>query len=346
MAAEGGLSIWIMNQVLPVLIAVLSAGGLVVTACSGRPTTNGGYATDGGETDAALDTSTGVQPDSSLTTDGGPVVDAPEEPPPPTTNVRLANWSPDAPSAGYDFCLAPHMTTSFAGPQLGLITGDAGTIPFAFPAVTTYFPLPPGRFDLEIVAFGAPDCSSPIGARVTNLPELAANGFYTIAFVGDTAVTGSDAALTAVGFQDDAPPNDGSVSVRFLNAAPSLSGATTVDFGTGAQSAGTFSPLETSVAFGALATRSGSDAGTVDPLGYVQQPPYSGNTELSAHLTTGANNVDTATASGQVIAGNSAVTVALVNGKTGGTPPGFLVCQGDSTTNSASLFSSCTTVSF
>jgi hypothetical protein len=45
-------------------------------------------------------------------------------------------------------------------------------------------------------------------------------------------------------------------------------------------------------------------------------------------------------------AGNSAVTIALVNGKTGGTPPSFVVCQGDSTTNSASLFSSCTTVSF
>jgi hypothetical protein len=333
-----------MNKVFPIMLAVLSAGGLATAACSVRSTPSNGFGTDGGETDSSLNPDSSVERDSSVTTDAG-TVDAPEEPPAPTTNLRLANWSPDAPVAGFDFCLAPHMTTSFAGPQLGLITGDAGTIPLAFPTVTTYFPFPPGQFDLEIVAFGAPDCSSPIGAHITNLPDLAANGFYTIAFIGDTTVAGSDPGLTAIGFQDDAPPVDGNVNVRFLNAAPRLGGATTVDFGTGAQSAGTFSPLETGVAFGALPTMAGAEAGAVDGNGYVSQPPYtSGNTELSAHPTNGPSNVDTATASSQTIAGNSSVTLVLVGGKTGGTPPSFLVCQGDSTINSASLLSSCTQV--
>jgi hypothetical protein len=53
---------------------------------------------------------------------------------------------------------------------------------------------------------------------------------------------------------------------------------------------------------------------------------------------------DTATASGQMIAANTSATIVLVNGKTGGTAPSFLVCQGDSTQSGTSDLSNCTAV--
>jgi hypothetical protein len=69
-----------------------------------------------------------------------------------------------------------------------------------------------------------------------------------------------------------------------------------------------------------------------------------GPIEFSTHTSQGGTT-DTATASNQSLAANSAVTLALVNGKNGGTPAQFLVCTGDSTAPStSSLTSTCTVV--
>jgi hypothetical protein len=247
--------------------------------------------------------------------------------------------------AGYDVCVATHGTTTFTGPILGMIGGDAGTVPFQFPAVTTYIAsIDPGQYDIEIVASGASDCTTPVGSAITNLPTLAANDFYTYAIVGDTTAAGSDATLTVVGFQDDAAPTNGSANVRFLNVAPSLSGSTTVDFGQGSFAVTPFNPLETAVGFGVVPTENAndSDAGTVDSAGYLQLPAITSDTQFSARLTTGAT-ADIATASSQTLPANTSNTLVLINGKQGNAAT-FLVCTGDATTSSTSLLSSCTQV--
>lgn len=328
-----------MTKLLPIIVAVVAAGGLAASACTVNSTTNNNGGEDGG-TDSATGEDTGTGTDTGVETDTGTVADAGMEAAAPVTNIRLANLSPDAPSAGYDFCLAPHGTTTWSGPQLAQIVGDAGTLSLAFPNVTTYFELDPGQYDLEIVQAGAADCTAPVGSAVTTLPSLAANGYYTFAFVGDTTVPGgsSDPAITAIGFADDPAPASG-INIRFFNTAPQFNGAITMDFGTGALSASSFVPLETGVAFATVPTASNSDAGTVDSNGYLSTAAFTSNTEFSAHTTSGGTN-DTATISSQMIASGSA-TIFLINGKTGGAAPSFLVCQGDTTSSTTSLLSNC-----
>jgi hypothetical protein len=334
-----------MNKLLPIIVAVVSAGGLAATACTVNSTTNNN-GDDGGGADSATTGDDGGNTDTGTETDSGTITtEAAAEAAAPVTNVRLANWSPDGPAAGYDFCVAPHGTTTWSGPQLAQVIGDAGTLSLAFPNVTTYFEIDPGQYDIEIVQAAAADCTAPVGAAITNLPSMAQNNFYTIAFVGDSASPppGTDPALTAIGFQDDPAPTGGTVNVRFLNAAPGLNGTTTVDFGTGALGASTFAPLETSVAFGQLASSATSDAGAVDTNGYVSEPAFTSATEFSAHTTTGGNS-DTATASGVMIPASSSATLVLINGKTGAAAASFLVCQSDTVESTTGLLSACTQV--
>lgn len=223
-----------MTKLLPIIVAVVAAGGLAASGCTVNATVNGGDGGPGSDSstsgdDTGTNTDTGVETDTG--TDGGTEASTPQ------ANIRLANWSPDSPTAGYDFCVSPHGANTWSGPQLA-----QAMVSLAFPTVTTYFQLDAGQYDVEIIAAGQTDCTSDAAAPViSNLAALAADSFYTLAFVGDTDVAGSDATLTAVLYGDDAARTDGNVNVRFLNAAPSLTGSTTVDFGTGAQSASTFS---------------------------------------------------------------------------------------------------------
>jgi hypothetical protein len=261
--------------------------------------------------------------------------------------LRIANWSPDSPVTGLDFCLAPHGTSSWAGPQL------AGTsTPLTFPVVTSYVFVDPGKYDLAIVAAGATDCSSPLVPPVTNLPVLTPNNAFTIALVGDTTVAGSDRSLTAWGFEDDTAPGGLSepgpvqgpptnANVRFLDAAPGLD-TTTIDFGTGTLAARDETTLETSVAFGALPTKAGTSTAQIDGNGYVSVNPI-GAAVLSAHVTGTAT--DLATASNQALPSGATVTAVLINGKTGGLPPSFLVCTGDGSDDGTNALSSCVQVS-
>ncbi len=330
-----------MNKLLPIIVAVVSAGGFAATGCTINNTSSGdaGPGEDGSiGDDGGVNTDTGLGADTSTGDDGGDGAAA------PSTNVRLADWSPDAPAAGYDFCVSPHGTNPpvWSGPQLATVQ-----VSLAFPTVTTYFGLDVGQYDLEIVAAGATDCTTPVAgtATITNLPSLAQDMFYTIAFVGDSMQGGTDPTLTAVGFQDDGVPTTATnANVRFYNAAPSLNGTTTVDFGTGALGASSFSGLETAVAFATLAA-TGGDAGVApDTNGYVSVPAFTSATEFSAHTTTGATT-DTATASSQMVAAGTSATLVLINGKTGGAnPASFLVCLGDGTTPATGATSNCTQV--
>ena len=330
-----------MKKYLPILTALVTAGSAATVACTINSTTNNS-GTDGG-TDTGTNEDTGTGNDTG-TGDGGTDAsgDAPGEAAAPSANIRFANWSPDAPAAGYDLCIAQHGTTSWQGPVLAQAVGDAGTLTFNFPTVTTYFEADVGQYDVEIVAAGG-RCSSPIGSAITNLAPLAANDYYTLALVGDSTKAGNDPTLNAVLFPDDLAPTDGSTALRFLNVAPDLAA---MDFGAGTLAASSFDPIEVNVAFAGLATQSGNDAGgVVDGNGYVGVfAADAGPIEFSCHTSQGGTT-DTATASNQTFAGNSAVTLALVNGKNGGPAAQFLVCTGDGTASTSSLTSTCTIVS-
>jgi hypothetical protein len=329
-----------MKKYLPILSALLTAGSAATVACTINSTTNN-VGTDGGTNeDSGTNGDTGTGNDAANVDSG--TGDAPGEAAVPSANIRFANWSPDAPAAGYDVCVAPHGTTSWQGPVLQQSIGDAGTLTFNFPTVTTYLQADVGQYDVEIVAAGG-SCASPIGSPIASLAPLAANQYYTLALVGDTTKAGNDPTLTAVLFQDDTAPTDGSTSLRFLNLAPDLAA---MDFGSGILSASTFFPIEVSVAFASLASQTGNDAGgTVDGNGYVGVlAGDAGPLEFSCHTSQGGTT-DTATASNQTLAANSAVTLALVNGKNGGQAAQFLVCTGDGTVPTSSLTSTCTIVS-
>jgi hypothetical protein len=327
-----------MKKYLPILSALVTAGSAATVACTINSTTNNN-GTDGG-TDTGTNEDTGTGNDTGSGGDSG--TDAPGEAAAPSANIRFANWSPDAPAAGYDLCIAQHGTTSWQGPVLAQSVGDAGTLTFNFPTVTTYFEADVGQYDVEIVAAGG-NCSSPIGSPISSLAPLAANDYYTLALVGDSTKAGNDPTLTAVLFQDDAAPTDGSTALRFLNVAPDLAA---MDFGAGTLAASSFDPIEVSVSFTGLASQTGNDAGgVVDGNGYVGVfAADAGPIEFSCHTSQGGTT-DTATASNQTFAGNSAVTLALVNGKNGGPAAQFLVCTGDGTVPTSSLTSTCTIVS-
>ncbi len=221
---------------------------------------------DGAVGNDASDSGLAAETATDAAGDGDAAVEAA---PPPMASIRLANWSPDSPVAGYDFCVAPHGTTTWTGPLLGVELADAGTIgdgganSLAFPLVSAYFDIPRGTYDVELVAAGSGSCATAI-ATANALPALAASSFTTFAAVGDTSVAGSDPALKIVGFADDSTAVVGSALVRFVNAAPDLAA---VDLGTGTLAATNFQALFTNVQFGQAGTAAGSDAGTVDTNG-------------------------------------------------------------------------------
>jgi hypothetical protein len=69
-----------------------------------------------------------------------------------------------------------------------------------------------------------------------------------------------------------------------------------------------------------------ADGGATDFNGYALIPPLTGG-ELSAHAV--GTTKDLATAAHVTAAAGSVVTLAIVNGKNGGIPPQFYMCQDD-----------------
>jgi Domain of unknown function (DUF4397) len=342
-----------MKKLFPLLaLAVVTAGGLV-GACT--VTTNNSTGDDGGATgddsttggdDGATDT--GVAAETSTSAEAGEAGEAgmeaeAEAAPPPQTNIRIANWSPDTPAGGFDFCLAPHGTTTWTGPILGGELADGGpteagaeggtdaeagmvaTGGLLFPTVTSYLGLAPGQYDMQIVTAGSTSCATGVVPSSTNLPALSANAYTTLAMVGDVSKAGSDPGLTVTAFADDSTPSSGAL-LRFINVAPDLAA---VDVGEGTLAASNFQALFAGVQFG-HAGAAATDAGTVDSNSFLALGALSA-VQLSAHTSTGGTS-DTATASNVTVAAGAIATLALVNGKNGGPAPQFLLCVDSATT--------------
>lgn len=245
---------------------------------------------------------------------------------PPQSFVRIANFTPDAPAVGFDFCLAPSGTTSWVGPLLAQDLPPAslgqggGPNGVQFAAVSAYFPVTPGQYDLQLVQAGATSCATGVTAVMNGVPALVANAYTTFATVGDVNPTGNDAALKVAVFADDTTVASGSASLRVINAIPSVAA---IDVGTGSLRNDDFTAIFTLVAFGAPGM-SLADGGTPDVNGYATLSPMSGAL-FSAHQSS-VGTADLATATNVSLAAGSVTTMALISGRNSGPPPQFLVC--------------------
>jgi hypothetical protein len=260
----------------------------------------------------------------------------------PTSLLRLADWAPDAPAAGYDMCIRPHGGT---GDWMGPLVGTG----VAFPSVGGYVAVAPGTYDVTVLAPGVGACAAPVVAT-KQLPALAMGAHATVALVGDISPTGNDQSAEIVAFADDvvAPPTR--AAVRFVDAMP---GAPAVIFGTGSVENLTFSALTPSVAFGGEASMP-ADGGAVDGNSYLLLNPVNAVT-LSAHLPAGdydiSNGTNTSIVNGMIVnqpgnnpgllgggatnlatgsnaswAAGGVVTIALLRGASSGTAQ-MLLCQ-------------------
>lgn len=336
------------QRILLVLQASSAILSLLPAACGGggshaTPSTYGAPSDGGPEQAAAGDAAsdgapTRVEPGAKSRDSG---MSAPIPTDASTGFVRLAVWAPDAPAGGYDVCVMQHGGNgSWTGPLLG-----SGV---AFPSVGRYVAVPPGNYDVGVVAPGSA-CASPVAA-VTPLPAITANSRATVALVGDLTPNGNDQPAKVVVFADDVAGPRMQAAVRFIDALP---GATAVIFGTGMEMNLTFSPLTGSVSF-AGDSSSPADGGVVDSDGYLllgavsgvtlsaQVPP--GDVAISSSTSTsfgdggflnGGGNPTVLTSGTNLASGTnaswasgSAVTVALVRG-TGGSAAQFVLCQDD-----------------
>ncbi|MGA7123898.1 MAG: DUF4397 domain-containing protein [Polyangiaceae bacterium] len=252
-------------------------------------------------------------------------VDAASTPSATQTFVRFADWAPDAPSAGFDFCLAPTGTTQWMGPLLqqdlpaGSL-GPGGPNGLEFPTVTTYFAIAPGDYDLQVVATGSTDCTAGTIPVTMGLPFLAAGAYTTFALMGDVQPTGDDASLAVGAFPDDSTAPGGGALVRAINAIPSLA---YIDVGSGSVGANNLVPVFADVPFG-TASSTLVDGGAADPNGYTAFSPTP-DVQFSAQAS--GTGTDSATATHVVVGAGTVMTLALINGQNGGKPPQFLVCS-------------------
>jgi len=306
----------------------MTAAAAVVSAAGcgrgrGAPTSSGlrpaRTADAGAEADGSAPGTTAPDAEAEGAEAGGPEADAGA---PTQSLVRVANFTAGAPAAGYDVCLAPAGTTSWMGPMLSTAfpAGSLGAngSGVTFPSVTQYFPVPPGTYDLQLVAAGS-GCDQGVIAVTNGLPTLAVGSRTTFATVGDAQPTGNDAALKVLAFQDEQSAGAEGAALRIINAIPSMG---YVDVGTGSLASNTFSPLAVYVAFGTAGTRL-ADGGAPDGDGYALVAPWSG-VELSAHPS--GTTTDAVTGSNVSLAAGSATTMVLVGGGNGIAPPQFLAC--------------------
>jgi hypothetical protein len=235
--------------------------------------------------------------------------------------LRFANWSPDAPAA--DLCIAPHGTLAFQGPLVAALAtaseSDAGVSGIAFPLVSAYSLVPPGRYDVRIVVAGTESCAVGIGQDATALPVVSAGGAETVALVGEVAPGGADYKLHVLGFLDDVSATS-SAAIRVINAAPALP---LVDVGTGTLASSSFLAIFRGVSIGqASAPIEGWVPLLVDPNGYDTNKPISG-AKLSAH---GSGTTVDAVVAAAFSAPSDAVMTIVVAGGTSGTSPALVAC--------------------
>ena len=261
----------------------------------------------GDDTNPALPPTADASPLAPDATANGDATTGPadaEPPPLPFALVRVANWSPDAP--GIDFCLAPHGTTAFAGPLLRTQSAllDAAAPLLAYPAVSAYFEVSPGQYDVRAVVGGATDCAVGIGPDLPSSTPLGIGTFATLALLG------RGPSKRALAMFVDEGVSSGKVALRFINGAPAVGAA---DFGTG--TAAGFKPIFKSVSFGAAGTvpdAGGVDGGLfADSHGYAVVSALSAAT-LSARATGAAT--DAIVAHTVTIAAGAVITTALLEG--------------------------------
>jgi hypothetical protein len=268
--------------------------------------------------------------------------DVPDSPPEgamldaPTSFLRFANWSPDAPAV--DFCVARHGSGAFIGPLVaGLASSeDAGSAGLTYPLVSAYSGAASGPYDVRVVVAGSGSCGVGIRPDTTTLSPLVAGSSATVALVGDEAPSGGDPGLRVVSFPDDRASTTPLVQVRFINAAPSVGEAdlleSTATSATAPPPRGSFVTIFEGVAFGTaggqgpVETEAGGDAAVVDPNGYEVIAPET-QVVLGARATgisgTAKDLVDTPPVS--ELAGN-VMTVVLLGRSGSPTTQSVLEC--------------------
>jgi hypothetical protein len=180
---------------------------------------------------------------------------------PPRIFARVAHLSPNAPAV--DFCVRPMGTTAFTGPVLesrGLAAG------LTFSQVTGYVALPPGQWQVRLVAANATNCDTSLaGLPEYTLPNLPAGTWATVAASGRVGDSGATAFDLRPYVDTRGPIAADRMRVRFVHASP---GTPPVDVGlvNGAM----FTPIWSNTPFGAFTGVMGADAN-----GYATTMPLS-----------------------------------------------------------------------
>jgi hypothetical protein len=311
---------WVRYSFLVAAIAAAAASPLA--ACGGGHSGSAGTpvsATIGSDAAVVDFDAFPPGPDAPSADGAGMAVDAG-----PQALIRIADFVPDAPAAGFDLCLAPTGTTNWMGPLLQRAfapgsLGQGGPNGIQFSSVTRYFPVPPGLYDAQVVSSGATDCSLGVIPPIYGLPQLDDGVSATFALFGDVTPAGNDPMMSLGLFLDDATGTAGVYSLRVINAVPSIG---YIDVGMGSLAGNDFVPLIPFISFGRPGTGL-SDGGSTDSNWYVPLNPVA-NVEFSMHDSGGTT--DRATASHLTIPAGVTVTMVLINGKSGGRLPQFMVC--------------------
>jgi len=230
-------------------------------------------------------------------------------------HVRFADWTPDAPAAGFSFCLAPRGTSTWMGPFLpqGLPFPGTGA---------AYADVPPGDYEVQVVvATPSSDCTTGVIPASYGLPMFADGTYATIATIGNMMPTGGDASMKVAAFLDDVSGTAAGLKLRAINASSRVGYA---EVGTGSQAAGNFSVLFPDVAFGSAAAT--VDGGTTDSNGYALLAPLSG-AELSAYPIVGDSSQSVTASQVSLGAGIAATLVVVGAEDNGGLPAQIIICN-------------------
>ena len=160
-----------------------------------------------------------------------------------------------------------------------------------YPAVSDYTALPPGTYDLTLIAPGLLTCPQPDAGStpLATLPAMAGGTSYTVALMGPSS------SLNVTTFTDDTS----TAAPASLRLIPATAGFAALDMS--ANSLATFSNLS-------YATIAGMTS-TIDAYGYSSLN-YSGTYELSFSVHGSSNPV--LIASGVVLTGGSYSTVFTI----------------------------------
>jgi hypothetical protein len=228
-------------------------------------------------------------------------------------HVRVAHLSPDAPAV--DVCVKSHSASTWpATPLLESLKVPAG---LSYPQVTTYVSLPPGSYDVRIVAPDAPSCATALaGLPDTDGVAVSAALYATVAAVGDLTVAGSDPAFGLKVFVDERSVAQGMAKLRFIHTSP---GTPAVDVGVG--TGASFTKVFPDVAFGQVAASSA----TIDADGFFTTAPLS-SVSVTARIANAST--DALTVPGISLPAGAIATAFAIGGKTGATtnPLKVLLC--------------------